>query len=156
MSTPGSLRLLAASVGILLVAAPQALAQAASDPEWTVLTVARSGAWGLSSARSQGEAITGAVRQCQSRSSDLDDCGAEFVAYKAGWGLAILCGDHRVLVAAGDLEEAKSAAHERIAALNQSYASGLPPCRRLLTVDPAGVLTVDPVGVAKAVNAPDD
>ena len=152
----GALGSLAAGLGLLLVAAPPARAQVECGPEWTVLTVARNGAWGLSTARSQGEAITGAVRQCESRSTDHSDCGAEFVAYRIGWSLAILCGDHRVLVAAGDLAEAEAAAHARIATLEQSYAPGLPPCHRLLTVDPAGVLTVDPTAVATAINAPDD
>ena len=54
------------------------------DADWTVLTVSRSGAWGLSTARTQGEAIAGALRQCQGRSADLSDCGAELIAYKVG------------------------------------------------------------------------
>ena len=141
MSPSGALRSLAAGLGLLLVAAPSALAQAGSDPEWTVLTVAHSGAWGLSTARSQGEAIAGALSQCQSRSADPGDCGSEFVAYKVGWAVAILCGDHRVMVSADDLDAAEAAACERIAALKLSWPSGLPPCRRLLTVDPAGVIT---------------
>jgi hypothetical protein len=137
---------LAAGLAILPVSAPSALAEAGCDAEWTVLTVAHNGAWGLSTARSQGEAIAGALRRCQSRSPDPDpghgDCGAELVAYRVGWALAILCGDHRVVVSADDLEEAETAAHERIAALKLSYASGLPPCRRLLSVDPAGTVTI--------------
>jgi hypothetical protein len=143
VSLSGALGALAAGLGLLLIAAPSARGQAESDAEWTVLTVAHNGAWGLSTARSQGEAIAGALRQCQSRSPDPADCGAELVAYRIGWGLAILCGDHRVVVSADDLAAAEAAAYERIAALKQSYASGLPPCRRLVTVDPAGaVMTV--------------
>ena len=84
MSLSGTLCGLAAGLAILLVPAPPAAAQAESDAEWKVVTVARDGAWGLSSARSQGEAIAGAVRQCQSRSGDLGDCGAELVAYRIG------------------------------------------------------------------------
>jgi hypothetical protein len=132
---------------MLLAAAPSALAQAGPDSEWTVLTVAHNGAWGVSTARSQGEAIAGALRQCQARSPDPADCGAELVAYKVGWAVAILCGDRRVVVSAGNLDEAEQAAYERIAALKLACPTGLPPCRRLLTVDPAGV-------VATA-NAPD-
>ena len=141
MSISGALRSSAAGLAILLVAAPSARAQAGADSEWTVLTVAHNGAWGLSTARTQGEAIAGALRQCQARSPDPADCGAELVAYKDGWALAILCGDRRVMVSAGDLDEAEAVAYERIAALKLSCPSGLPPCRRLLTVDPAGVVT---------------
>ena len=132
---------------MLLAAAPSALAQVGPDPEWTVLTVAHNGAWGVSTARSQGEAIAGALRQCQARSPDPADCGAELVAYKVGWALAILCGDRRVVVSAGNLDEAEQAGFERIAALKLACPTGLPPCRRLLTVDPAGVVTT--------ANAPD-
>lgn len=141
MSLSGALRSLAAGLAILPFAAPSALAQAECEPEWTVLTVAHNGAWGLSTARTQGEAIAGALRQCEARSPDPGDCGAELVAYRVGWALAIRCGDHRIMVSADDLDEAEAAADERIAALKLTYASGLPPCRRLLTVDPAGTVT---------------
>jgi hypothetical protein len=138
---------LAAAVGVLLGATQSALAQTEADAEWTVLTVARSGAWGLSTARSQGEAIAGALRQCRSRATVDSDCGAELMAYKTGWGLAILCGDHRVMVAGKDLEEAKAVAYTRVAALTQSYGSSLPPCHRLLTIDlEGGVMARAPFG----------
>jgi hypothetical protein len=139
----GTLRslVMAAGAAILLSAAPSALAQAGPDPEWTVLTVAHNGAWGVSTARSQGEAIAGALRQCQARSPEPADCGAELIAYKVGWALAILCGDRRVVVSAGSLDEAEQAAYERIAALKRACPTGLPPCHRLLTVDPAGAVT---------------
>ena len=71
------------------------------------------------------------------------DCGAELVAYRIGWALAILCGDHRVLVSAGDLDEAETAADERLATLELFNPSGLPACRRLLTVSPVGGITID-------------
>ena len=141
-----SIRLCALSAGLaaLVAAASPVRAQAEPEPEpeWTVLTVAQSGAWGLSTARSQGEAIARALGQCQSRASDHDDCGAELLAYKVGWSLAILCGEHRVLASGADLREALTVAYERIAVLRQSYPSGLATCRRLLTVDECGVVTV--------------
>ncbi|MGH8430993.1 MAG: hypothetical protein ACREUF_11370, partial [Solimonas sp.] len=112
-----------------------------ADPEWTVLTVAVNGAWGVSTARRQTEAIAGAVRRCQMRSTDPSDCGAELIAYRTGWALAILCGHHRILVSDGDREEVEAAAYERIAALKQASASSLPRCRRVLTVDPVGTVT---------------
>jgi hypothetical protein len=148
----GALYTLAAGLGVLLDVAPSALAQSAPDPGWTVLTVAHTGTWGLSTARSQGEAIAGAVRQCQSRAADDSDCGAELVAYKVGWSLAILCDDSRVLVSADSLEEAETAAYERIAALRQSHASSLLACHRLVTVDPAGAVTTGEATVAREMN----
>lgn len=148
----GVLGTLAAGLGFPLDVAPSALAQSEADPGWTVLTVAQSGTWGLSTARSQGEAIAGAVRHCQSRAADDSDCGAELLAYKVGWSLAILCNDARVLVSAVSLEEAETAAYERIAALRKSYASSLSPCHRVLTVDPAGAVTTGEARVAREIN----
>ena len=145
MSLSGALCAAAAGLAILLVPASPAWAQGESDPQWKVLTVARNGAWGLSTARLQGDAIAGAVRQCESRSADHSDCGAELVAYRIGWALAILCGDHRVLVSAGDLDEAETTADERLATLELFNPSGLPACRRLLTVNPVGGITTDRV-----------
>jgi hypothetical protein len=37
------------------------LSAAAEEPNWTVLTVARNASWGIASARTQGEAIVGAL-----------------------------------------------------------------------------------------------
>jgi hypothetical protein len=131
---------------------PAARAQSDPDPGWTILTVAHTGAWGLSTARSQGEAIAGAVRQCQSRASDDSDCGAELLAYKVGWSLAILCDDSRVLVSAVSLEEAETVAYDRIAVLRQSHAASPLPCHRLLTVDPEGAVTTGEGSLAREMN----
>ena len=143
MSPARTLCALVAGLAVLLVPAPPLWAQAGADADWKVLTVAGNGAWGLSTARSQGEAIAAAVQQCQLRSAGQDDCGADLVAYRIGWALAILCGDHRVLVSAGDLDEAETATDQRLAALEQSEPDGLPECRRLLTISPVGGITTD-------------
>jgi hypothetical protein len=130
-----------AGCGLLLALAPPALAETGySDADWTVLTVSRSGAWGLSTARTQGEAIAGALRQCQARSRELSDCGAVQLHYKVGWAIAMLCGHHRVMVAAPDRESVEALARERIAALGQIHGV-LPSCRHLLTVDDVGAVT---------------
>jgi hypothetical protein len=128
------------------------LAQSEPDSGWTVLTVAHTGTWGLSTAPSQGEAIAGAVRQCRSRAANDSDCGAELLAYKVGWSLAILCDDSRVLVSAVSLEKAETVAYERVAALRQSHAFSLLSCRRLLTVDPEGAVTTGEAAIAREMN----
>jgi hypothetical protein len=149
---PGVLCTLAAGLGLLLDVAPSALAQSEPDSGWTVLTVAHTGTWGLSTAPSQGEAIAGALRQCQSRTADDSDCGAELLAYKVGWSLAILCDDSRVLVSAVSLEEAETIAYERVAALRQSHAFSLLSCHRLLMVDPEGAVTTGEAAIAREMN----
>jgi hypothetical protein len=130
-----------AGCAILLAVAPSALAETErSHADWTVLTVARSGAWGMSTARTQGKAIAGSLSQCQARSPEPSDCGAVQLHYKGGWALALVCGHHRVMVAARDRESAEAIAIERISALEQIHGT-LPPCRRVLTIDPAGATT---------------
>jgi hypothetical protein len=124
----------------LAVALPALAETGSPDEGWTVLTVARSGAWGLSTARTQGEAIARALRQCQGRSVEHSDCGAELIVYKIGWALAFLCGDHRVMATAEDREVVEAMAIARIAALSQIHGE-LPRCRHLLTVDPVGAVT---------------
>jgi hypothetical protein len=126
---------------LLAVSSSPALAETGrSDADWTVLTVSRSGTWGLSTARTQGKAIAGALRQCRARSPEPSDCGAVQLHYKLGWAIAVLCGHHRVMVAARDRESVEAIASERIAALGQIHGD-LPSCRHLLTVDPVGAVT---------------
>jgi hypothetical protein len=110
-------RVMASLSGAILVLAATpsvVLAQAESEPEWTVLTVSTGGAWGLSTARGQGEAIAGARKQCQSKAGKNSDCGAELVAYKSGWSAALLCGDNRILASGESLEEVKSIVQRRL------------------------------------------
>ena len=104
----------------LLLAAP-GLSAAAEETNWTVLTVARNGNWGIVSARTQGEAIAGALLRCQAMTADESDCGAELVAFKSGLALALLCGDYRVIVTANDPAEADRFALDRLAVLSELY-----------------------------------
>jgi hypothetical protein len=124
----------------LLLATP-GLSAADEETNWTVLTVAGNGNWGIASARTQGEAITGALLRCQAMTADESDCGAEFVAFRHGVALALMCGDHRVIVTANDSEEAESSALDRLIALRELYGADFPACRHLLQIDSSGALT---------------
>jgi hypothetical protein len=106
-------RLRTACLALLLAAS--GLSAAADETNWIVLTVARNGNWGIASARIRSEAIAGALDRCQAMTTDESDCGAERVAFKRGWALALKCGDHRVIVTASDTEEADSFALDRLA-----------------------------------------
>ena len=117
------------------------LTAAADENNWIVLTVARNGDWGIASARTQGEAIADAVLRCHAMTADESDCGAELVAFRSGSGLALLCGDHRVIVTANNSEEADSAAVVRLLVLRELYGSGFPACQHLLRIDSSGALT---------------
>ncbi len=124
----------------LLLAAP-GLSAVAEETNWTVLTVARNGNWGIASARTQGKAIAGALQRCQAMTADESDCGAELVAFRSGLALALLCGDYRVIVTANDPEEADRFALDRLAALGELYGPDFPVCRHLLQIDAYGALT---------------
>jgi hypothetical protein len=123
----------------VLLAAPGL--SAAEEANWTVLTVARNGNWGIASARTQGEAIAGALLRCRAMTADASDCGAEFVAFKSGLALALMCGDHHVIVTANGSEEADGSALDRLIALRSIYGSDFPACEHLLQIDSSGALT---------------
>ena len=132
-------RMLTACFVLLLATSP--LFAADEETNWTVLTVARNGNWGIASASTQGEAIAGALLRCQAMTADESDCGAEFVAFRSGLALALMCGDHRVIVTANDSDEADSSALERLLALRGLYGPDFPACRHLLRIDSYGALT---------------
>ena len=142
-----AMTILSAAVLLLAVMPSKARAESAPESEWTVLTVSTGGAWGLSTARGQGEAIAGALKQCRSRAGANSDCGAELVSYKSGWSAALLCGSHRILASADSLDEVKSIVQRRLRELGASH--DLPACRQLVTVDPVGGVTTAKLSVTR-------
>ena len=123
-----------------LLLGASALYAADEETYWTVLTVARNGNWGIATALTQGEAIAGALLRCQKMTDDESDCGAEFVAFRTGLALALMCGEHRVIVTAPDAEQADSSALERLLALRDLHGPDFPACRHLLQIDCHGAL----------------
>jgi len=111
------------------------------DHDWTVVTMARDGSWGVGIDRHMAGANAAAVRECRAMSSGGSDCGAEFAAIRAGWIIGLRCDDHRILVAGKELKEAETAAINREIDLKQLYVPDLPACHRVLTVDPRGAVT---------------
>jgi hypothetical protein len=106
--------------------------------EWTVVTVARDGSWGSGTSEFYGTALASALRKCEAMSAGQSDCGAEVTAVKSGWTLGILCGDHRILVAATDVMTAILDAQVREVYLRDLYGNGMPACSRVVWVDPQG------------------
>lgn len=120
---------------VLLLPAPLA-AQPVS--EWTVVTLALDGSWGVGTAEYYGPALASALRKCESMSDGQSDCGADVTAVRQGWTLGILCGEHRVLVAATDLSTAILDAQARQMFLKELYGDGMPYCLSVMWVDPQG------------------
>ena len=129
---------LAACLAVFLGAS--ALCAADEETYWTVLTVARNANWGIATAITQGEAIAGALLRCQKMTDDESDCGAEFVAFRSGLALALMCGEHRIMVTAENAEQADSSALERLLALRDLHGPDFPACRHLLQIDCHGAL----------------
>ena len=115
-------------------------AKAVDLDELTVVTLARDGSWGVATAGSPGQAIAAAIRDCKAMAAAPNDCGAQFITTRGGWVVANLCGDHKIIVAAETREAAERATILREADLKRFYVPDLPPCRRVLIVDPRGVV----------------
>jgi hypothetical protein len=115
-----------------------ALAIVPDQDDWTVVTMAPDGSWGSATDLSVNQALVKAIGNCKAMSGTKLGCGAQFRAIQAGWIVAARCGDRNIVVAERRLADAERAAREREADLREHYAPDMPPCRRVLTVDPRG------------------
>jgi hypothetical protein len=111
------------------------------EQDWTVVTMARDGSWGVGIDRHMAAANAAAIRECRAMSSGGSDCGAELAAIRGGWIVGLRCDDYRILATGRDLEDAEVTALNREIDLKQIYLTDLPACRRVLTVDPRGAVT---------------
>ena len=116
--------------------------------QWTVLTLASDGAWGTASDFYIGRAIAFAISDCRAMSRRPIGCGAHFIATRAGWGVAVLCGSQTIIAARKQLADAERAVADREIELRQVYHRDMPPCVRAATVDPSGAV-VAPTAHAK-------
>jgi hypothetical protein len=115
-------------------------AKAVDLDELTVVTLARDGAWGVATAGSQGQAIAAAIRDCRAVAAAPNDCGAQFITTRDSWVVANLCGDHKIIADAETREAAEQAAFSRETEVRRLYVPDMPPCRRILTIEPRGVV----------------
>jgi hypothetical protein len=105
----------------------------ASEEDWTVVTLSRNGAWGVASASSQPVAMAAAITSCRVMASATSECGAQFRAARGEWDL---CGSHKVIAVGRSLDDAEREALNFEISLQLVYAPDLPPCKRVVTVDP--------------------
>ena len=140
LSTTGCkiLRFLVSALMIVMLATFPA--KAVDLDELTVVTLARDGSWGVATAGSPGQAIAAAIRDCKAMAAAPNDCGAQFITTRGGWVVANLCGDHKIIADAETREAAELAAFFRETDVRRFYVPGMPPCRRILTIDPRGVV----------------
>jgi hypothetical protein len=133
------LQAFAAIIGCLVM---PALAIVPDQDDWTVVTMAPDGAWGSATELTVGQALAKAIGNCKAMSGTKIGCGAQLRAIQAGWIVATRCGDTNIMVAERRLADAERAARKRETDLRQIYAPDLPPCRRVLTVNPRGGVMV--------------
>jgi hypothetical protein len=122
----------------------------------TVLTLARDGAWGTATETSIGRAIAFAIRDCKTRSQRVLGCGASFTTVRAGWSLGLLCGDETIIAAATERADAERIAINREIELREVYGRDMPPCVRVVTVNPDGIVIAPPVAALKGGRARND
>ena len=111
------------------------------DQDWTVVTMARDGSWGVGIDRHMAAANAAAIRECRAMSIGGSDCGAELAAIRDGWIVGVRCDDYRILVTGRDFKDAELTLFNREIDLKQIYVPDLPPCRRVLTIAPRGAVT---------------
>ena len=80
------------------------------------------------------------VASCRAMGNVSSDCGAQFRAARGEWVVANLCGTHRIIAAGRSLEDAERQALRSEISLQLVYVSDLPPCKRVVTVNPSGAV----------------
>jgi hypothetical protein len=119
--------------------------------DWTVLTMSPDGSWGVATDMGVLEAITRAMYNCRAMSKSEIGCGSYFISIRAGWSLGLRCGNKNIIVAELDLDRAEFSAGWREHELRALYYPDMPPCVRVVTVDPKGkVITTSMRGAQPA------
>ena len=129
---------LSAFAAMLMCLAVPARGIVLDDHDWTVVTMAPDGSWGSATEPSVGQALAKAIGNCKAMSRTEIGCGAQSRAMQAGWILATRCGDRNIVVAERLLADAEQATRNREIDLRRFYVPDMPPCRRVLTVNPHG------------------
>lgn len=147
----GAALALALTLGAVAAALAQfASAQPDATEEWahdfTVLTMAPDGAWGTATDARINRAILLAIESCKAMSGASIGCGAYMTTVRGGWSLGIRCGRENIVIADRDLAQADDRARAREADLRERYVPGMPPCARLVTVDPNGAIVLPQIG----------
>jgi hypothetical protein len=108
----------------------------------TALIMAPDGAWGTATDPSVDRAIDLAIGNCRAKSKMKLGCGAYLITIRGGWSLGIRCGNENIMTAHKELVEAERWARKREADLRTFYVSNMPPCVRVVTVDPNGAIVL--------------
>ena len=127
---------------IAALAAPGYAGESEWEQDWTVLTLASDGTWGVASDSIIDRAIAVALRDCRAKSKVSNDCGGRFSTIRAGWTLAMQCGTETIIAAEQRLADAESAAHDREIELRTVYRRAMPSCARIVAISPRGIVEI--------------
>jgi hypothetical protein len=109
--------------------------------DWTVVTIAPDGAWGVATDMYMIKALAEAVDQCTAKAArkiDYVGCGSHFTTIRAGWTVGLRCGQRNIISAEASLDDAEKRANWREYELRRLYDPDMPRCERIMTVDPDG------------------
>jgi hypothetical protein len=125
-----------------------------TNPEWTtdvtVLVIAPDGTWGTATEPLIGRAYAKAIADCKSKHRHNIGCGYRSTTIRAGWSLAMRCGRKNIIVSAKTLQAAEQAAVDSELNLRRSYEPDMPPCVRVVSVNPdGGVIAPDTVDLLR-------
>jgi hypothetical protein len=123
---------------------PRPPISAETDDDWrkdvTVLTIAPDGTWGAATEPFIHRAIANAISDCKSKYKREIGCGHQMTSVRAGWSLAIRCGNENIIASGKTLAAAEQSAINREVELRQSYVPDMPSCVRVVSVDPQGAI----------------
>ena len=111
-----------------------------TDEYWqkdlTVVAIAPDGTWGVATDPITGRAIADAMAECKKKYQSKIGCGSRIITIHGGWSIGMRCGNRSIFVAEETLAKAEQAAINRETELRQFYAPDMPPCVRVMSVDP--------------------
>ena len=116
---------------------------ASTDIDWwqkdlTVVAIAPDGTWGAATDPITGRAIANAMADCKNKYQSKIGCGSQMTFVHGGWSIGKRCGNRSIFVAEESLANAEQAAINRETELRKVYAPDMPPCVRVMSVDPNG------------------
>jgi len=121
---------------------PSSPLPAQTNAEWTkdvtVLVIAPDGTWGTATEPYVYQALAKAIANCKSKYRHEIGCGYRFTSTRAGWTLALRCGRENIIVAGRTLHAAEQDAVNSELNLRRDYYPDMPPCVRVVSVDPDG------------------
>jgi hypothetical protein len=137
----------ASSAQTALTPSPPILAQPKAEwaKDFTALVIAPDGTWGTATEPYSGQALTKAIANCKSKYDKKIGCGYQSTLVREGWSLGLRCGQVNIIVAEKTLLAAETTAVEYEFNRRRDYHPDMPPCVRVVMVDPDGRVTASNV-----------